>query len=74
MSHRSRQLKVSSLARVEGEGALRVQVADGRVERAELNIYEHGGHGMGMTPGHGDASLWPRRAEEWLRDRKLIAR
>lgn len=40
MSHRSRQLKVSSLARVEGEGALRVQVAGGRVERAELNIYE----------------------------------
>ncbi|MEU0535805.1 Ni/Fe hydrogenase subunit alpha [Amycolatopsis tolypomycina] len=40
MSHRSRQLKVSSLARVEGEGALRVRIADGRVERAELNIYE----------------------------------
>lgn len=40
MSHRSRQLKVSSLARVEGEGALRVVVHDNRVERAELNIYE----------------------------------
>ncbi|MET9258564.1 Ni/Fe hydrogenase subunit alpha [Amycolatopsis sp. NPDC004079] len=40
MSHRSRQLHVSSLARVEGEGALRVRIADGRVERAELNIYE----------------------------------
>ncbi|MET8852700.1 Ni/Fe hydrogenase subunit alpha [Amycolatopsis sp. NPDC004625] len=40
MSHRSRQLKVSSLARVEGEGALRVRVDGGRVERAELNIYE----------------------------------
>ena len=40
MSHRSRQLRVSSLARVEGEGALRVRVTDGRVERAELNIYE----------------------------------
>ncbi|MGY1900434.1 Ni/Fe hydrogenase subunit alpha [Nocardia gipuzkoensis] len=39
MSHR-RQLKVGSLARVEGEGALRVVVADGRVESAELNIYE----------------------------------
>jgi acetyl esterase/lipase len=39
---------------------------------AEMHIYERGGHGMGMTPGHGDASLWPRRAEEWLRDRKLI--
>jgi acetyl esterase/lipase len=39
---------------------------------AEMHIYERGGHGMGMTPGHGDASLWPRGAEEWLRDRKLI--
>ncbi|MFD7846830.1 Ni/Fe hydrogenase subunit alpha [Nocardia sp. NPDC059764] len=40
MSHRSRQLRVSSLARVEGEGALRVVIENGRVERAELNIYE----------------------------------
>ncbi|MGW5228789.1 Ni/Fe hydrogenase subunit alpha [Nocardia niigatensis] len=40
MSHRSRQLRVSSLARVEGEGALRVIVEAGRVTRAELNIYE----------------------------------
>lgn len=40
MSHRSRQLTVSALARVEGEGALRVTLRDGKVERAELNIYE----------------------------------
>ena len=40
MSHRSRQLIVRGLARVEGEGALRVTVRDGQVERAELNIYE----------------------------------
>jgi sulfhydrogenase subunit alpha len=40
MTHRSRQLRVSSLARVEGEGALHVVVADGQVERAELQIYE----------------------------------
>lgn len=40
MSHRTRRLAVSSLARVEGEGALRVVIADGTVERAELNIYE----------------------------------
>lgn len=40
MSHRARQLRVSSLARVEGEGALRVVVRDDRVERAELAIYE----------------------------------
>ncbi|MFF0496643.1 Ni/Fe hydrogenase subunit alpha [Nocardia aobensis] len=40
MSRRSRRLTVNSLARVEGEGALRVVVEDGTVTRAELNIYE----------------------------------
>ena len=40
MSHRARQLRVSSLARVEGEGALRIVVADGHVEEAQLEIYE----------------------------------
>jgi sulfhydrogenase subunit alpha len=40
MTHGSRQLIVRGLARVEGEGALRVEVRDGRVEQAELNIYE----------------------------------
>ncbi|MEV6426404.1 Ni/Fe hydrogenase subunit alpha [Nocardia sp. NPDC051463] len=39
MSQR-RQLKVGSLARVEGEGALHIVISEGRVERAELNIYE----------------------------------
>ena len=40
MSSRGRQLRISSLARVEGEGALRISVRDGAVERAELRIYE----------------------------------
>ncbi len=40
MSERSRELTVSGLARVEGEGALRITVHDGQVTRAELNIYE----------------------------------
>ncbi|MEI7782126.1 MAG: nickel-dependent hydrogenase large subunit, partial [Planctomycetota bacterium] len=35
-----RKLTVKALTRVEGEGALRVRVADGRVEIAEFNIYE----------------------------------
>lgn len=39
---------------------------------AEMHIYEHGGHGFGMTHDHGDTSLWPQRAEEWLREHKLI--
>jgi len=40
MSHRSRELTVSGLSRVEGEGALRLTMRGGQVERAELNIYE----------------------------------
>ena len=40
MSHRSRHLSVSGLARVEGEGALKVRVTGGKVEQAELSIYE----------------------------------
>ena len=40
MTDRSRELIVSGLARVEGEGALRITVHDGQVARAELNIYE----------------------------------
>ncbi|MFM7244901.1 MAG: Ni/Fe hydrogenase subunit alpha [Planctomycetaceae bacterium] len=35
-----RRFDVKSLARVEGEGSLRVRVADGRVEIAEFSIYE----------------------------------
>src|SRR2546430_1114132 len=41
MSHRaSRQLQVSGLARVEGEGALDVTVRDGQVDHVALRIYE----------------------------------
>lgn len=35
-----RRLSVKSLTRVEGEGSLRVRVADGRVDIAEFSIYE----------------------------------
>jgi sulfhydrogenase subunit alpha len=40
MTHRGRQLQVSSLARVEGEGALEVVIENGEVLRTELQIYE----------------------------------
>ncbi|WP_067674978.1 Ni/Fe hydrogenase subunit alpha [Nocardia miyunensis] len=40
MTQHSRHIHVGSLTRVEGEGALRIVVSDGTVERAELNIYE----------------------------------
>jgi acetyl esterase/lipase len=40
---------------------------------AEMMMYERGGHGMAMVRGNGSASNWTGRAEEWLRDHKLIA-
>jgi coenzyme F420-reducing hydrogenase alpha subunit len=41
MTHRTdRSLQVASLARVEGEGAMRVLVEDGQVTDVQLNIYE----------------------------------
>jgi acetyl esterase/lipase len=39
---------------------------------AEMMIFEHGGHGMAMRTGNGTATNWTRRAEDWLRGRKLI--
>jgi len=39
---------------------------------AELYVFEQGGHGIGMRDGLGNASAWPRRAEEWLRQRGLL--
>ena len=39
---------------------------------AEMYLFEHGSHGMGMRSGLGTASEWPRRAEEWLRNRGLL--
>lgn len=41
---------------------------------AELYVFEQGGHGIGMRDGLGNASAWPRRAEEWLRQRGLLDR
>jgi acetyl esterase/lipase len=39
---------------------------------AEMYLFEHGAHGMGMRAGLGTSSQWPRRAEEWLRERGLL--
>ncbi len=41
---------------------------------AELLAFERGSHGLGMREGLGTSSLWPRRAEEWLRYRGLLER
>src|SRR5215510_9224830 len=37
---KTRTIKVDQLARVEGEGALRVRIRDGKVEDVKLNIFE----------------------------------
>jgi acetyl esterase/lipase len=39
---------------------------------AEMYLFEHGGHGMGMKAGLGTSSDWPKRAEEWLKARGLL--
>ena len=39
---------------------------------AEFYAFEHGSHGMGMKPEFGTASDWPKRAEEWFRNRGLL--
>jgi acetyl esterase/lipase len=39
---------------------------------AEMYLFEHGSHGMGMRDGLGTSSDWPKRAEEWLRNRGLL--
>lgn len=39
---------------------------------AEMYLFEHGSHGMGMKAEFGTASDWPARAAEWLRGRGLL--
>jgi acetyl esterase/lipase len=39
---------------------------------AEMLLFEHGSHGMGMRAGLGTTSAWPARAEDWLRERGLL--
>ena len=39
---------------------------------AELHVYASGGHGFGLRPSKHPCSTWPKRCEEWLRDRGLL--
>jgi len=39
---------------------------------AEMYLFEHGTHGMGLKAEFGTASDWTKRAEEWLRHRGLL--
>jgi acetyl esterase/lipase len=39
---------------------------------AELHLYREGAHGIGLRPGHGPMSDWPKRCAEWLTAKGLI--
>lgn len=40
---------------------------------AELHIYASGGHGYGLRPTEEAVTRWPARAENWLRERGVLA-
>jgi acetyl esterase/lipase len=40
---------------------------------AELHIYEHGPHGVGLAPKDPVLSSWPQRLADWLRIRGLLS-
>lgn len=40
---------------------------------AELHLFETGPHGVGLQPGFGAISDWPKRCAEWLSGRGLLA-
>jgi acetyl esterase/lipase len=39
---------------------------------AEMHIYEHGPHGVGLAPTDEALSTWPARLADWLRGRGLL--
>ncbi|MGA3026229.1 MAG: alpha/beta hydrolase [Bryobacteraceae bacterium] len=41
---------------------------------AELHVFEHGPHGVGLAPRDATLSLWPALLANWLRGRGLLAR
>ncbi len=41
---------------------------------AEMHIYAHGPHGVGLAPKDPVLSSWPRRLEDWLKVRGILSR
>jgi acetyl esterase/lipase len=39
---------------------------------SELHIFASGGHGFGLRPSEHPCSHWPKRCEEWLKNRGLL--
>lgn len=40
----------------------------------ELHVYPSGGHGYGLRPTKETVTTWPKRVEEWMQGRSLLAR
>ena len=40
---------------------------------AEMHLFEHGRHGVGLAPDDPALSVWPRLCESWLRTRKILS-
>jgi acetyl esterase/lipase len=60
--------------RVSAENSVMMYVALKRAGvPAELHVYASGGHGFGLRPSKHPSSQWPKRCEEWLRDRGILA-
>jgi acetyl esterase/lipase len=58
-------------ALVEGSIAMYLALWQAKVP-AELHVYASGGHGFGLRPTGKPAPTWPKRCEEWLRERGII--
>jgi dipeptidyl aminopeptidase/acylaminoacyl peptidase len=41
---------------------------------AELHIYEHGPHGVGLAPTDKVLSSWPARLADWMYGRGLLSK
>jgi acetyl esterase/lipase len=68
-------IAMSNDDRVGPENAVQLYLALKRAEvPAELHIYADGGHGYGMRKTASPSATWPQRCEDWLRNRKLIAK
>jgi acetyl esterase/lipase len=39
---------------------------------AEMHLYREGAHGIGLRPGNGPMSDWPKRCAEWMAAKGLI--
>ena len=58
---------------VDAENSVRLYLALKKAKvPAELHVFGSGGHGFGMRPGDKPSAAWPKRCEEWLRDRKIL--